>query len=78
MTGQVPIKLVMDVTLTAGTLKYLPAASPTDVHTLATNLAGQPGTTLATFDTTVLANGSYVIQLDGTDEAGHQKTAPSS
>ena len=73
MTGQVPIKLVMDVTLTAGTLTYRPAASPTDVHTLATNLAGPPGMTMATLDTTVLANGSYVIDLDGTDDAGHQK-----
>src|SRR5262249_15823962 len=32
-----------------------------------------PGDTLATLDTTVLANGPYVISLDGTDSSGHHQ-----
>jgi YD repeat-containing protein len=40
------------------------------VTTLATNLTGTDGATLATLDTTLLANGSYVIGLTGTDSSG--------
>ena len=34
---------------------------------------GGPGATLATLDTTVLSNGTYVIDLDGTDDHGNQQ-----
>ena len=66
---RVPIQLSNQVTLTAGTLRYWPATHPEQVGTLATDLIGSPGAILATFDTTMLANGSYVIELDGTDNA---------
>ncbi len=75
LTEQVPVVLSPDVTLASGTIKYYPAAAPTDVHFLATNVSGAPGATLATLDTTMLANGAYVIQLDGTDNVGNQKTS---
>ena len=76
LTERVPVTLSPTVTLTNGTLKYFPAvdARPT-CTSLAANVSGAPGATLATFDTTVLANGSYVLQLDGTDQAGNQKTS---
>jgi RHS repeat-associated protein len=71
--GQVAVVLSSDVTLTSGTLTYWPDAHPDQVHTLATNLSGSPGATLATFDTTVLGNGSYVLALDGVDDTNHQR-----
>jgi len=71
--GQVPIVLAPDVTLASGTITYWPASTPSQVHTLAAGITGAPGATLATFDTTVLANGSYVIRLDGTNDAGTER-----
>src|SRR5262249_4064413 len=56
--GLVPIKVADGVTLTAATVRYWPAAVPTRVTTLPTTPGG-PGATLATLDTTVLANGGY-------------------
>src|SRR6185436_18778681 len=75
VTERVPVVLSPDVTLASGTIKYFPTAVPTDVRFLATNVSGAPGATLATLDTTMLANGAYVIQLDGTDDGGNQKTS---
>ncbi len=45
---------------------------PTGVTTLATGVSGSGGATLATLDTTTLANGSYIIRLQGTDTSGNQ------
>src|SRR5436190_12508968 len=75
VTGRVPIVLSNTVTLTTGTVSYYSPATPADVHLLAANVSGAPGATLATLDTTVLANGTYIIELDGTDSAGNQKTS---
>jgi RHS repeat-associated protein len=73
--GQVPVVLSPDVTLASGTLTYWPASAPDQVHVLAAAVSGGPGTTLATFDTTVLANGSYVLRLDGTSDAGTERVS---
>ncbi len=70
--GLVPVTLT-GVTLTSGTVSYWPMASPGDVHTIATGIHAGPGATVATFDTTTLANGSYVIDLNGTDTQGNQQ-----
>ena len=48
------------------------------VKTLATGVSGGPGTTIATLDTTVLANGPYVLRLDGANDAGGQRRPASS
>ena len=61
----VPVVLAPGVTLTSGTLLLLAGVDAVDLHTLASGLSGGPGTTLATFDTTMLANGSYILHLDG-------------
>ncbi len=71
--GLVPIKVASGVTVTSGTLSYWPSTKPTDMHVLTTTAAGGPGATLATLDTTVLSNGTYIIDLDGTDDHGNQQ-----
>lgn len=70
VSGLVPIELAPDVTLTSGTIYYWPEGDPGAASVLATDVSGAGGTTLATLDTTVLANGSYVIHLEGTDSTG--------
>jgi RHS repeat-associated protein len=71
--GLVPITVASGVTVTSGTLSYWPATNPSDTQVLTTTAAGGPGATLATLDTTVLSNGTYVIDLDGTDDhSNHQ------
>ncbi|HEY0140201.1 MAG TPA: RHS repeat-associated core domain-containing protein [Thermoanaerobaculia bacterium] len=67
-TGIVPITAA--VTLNQGSIEYWPATNPSAVTVLATNAQGGPGATLATLDTTLLANGSYVIRLTATDANG--------
>jgi YD repeat-containing protein len=73
--GLVPVTVAAaaGVTVTSGTVSYWPIASPTDVHTIATGIHGGPGATVATFDTTTLPNGTYVIDLTGTDSQGDQQ-----
>jgi RHS repeat-associated protein len=63
LTGVIPIKLGAGVTLVNGTVSYWPVSDPSDVHVLATNVQGGPGDVVATLDTTLLANDSYVIRL---------------
>lgn len=70
LTGLVPISLASGITLASGTLDYWPADHPEAAQTLADNLSGSG--TLATFDTTQLANGSYIIRLQGTRSDGVQ------
>ncbi|MBV6390993.1 MAG: hypothetical protein KPEEDBHJ_00197 [Anaerolineales bacterium] len=67
ISGIVPIILADNVTLQSGTIMYWPADDRTAVTTLANNLSGTGGSTLASLDTTTLANGSYVVMLSGTD-----------
>lgn len=68
-----PISL-QSVTLQSGTVSFFPSANPSAVTILNPNAAGPAGTTLATFDPTTLANGSYIIQVQGTDSSGNQQT----
>ena len=71
-----PVPIILgDVTLTAGTVRYYPATAPDRIQTLATGLSGAPGATLATLDTTLLANGAYIVELEGTNDAGVTQTS---
>ena len=69
-TGIVPITVGAGVTLTQGTVEYWPATNPSAVTVLAASAQGGPGTALAALDTTLLANGNYVIRLRATDSNG--------
>lgn len=71
--GLVPITVAAGVTVASGTLNYWPATAPTDTHVLNANTSGGPGTTLGTLDTTILRNGTYIIDLTGTDNHGNQQ-----
>lgn len=66
VTGSVPIVLG-NVSLFRGTIDYWPISNPQNITTLTTTAGGGPGSTVATLDTTLLANGSYIIRLRGTD-----------
>jgi RHS repeat-associated protein len=71
VTGLVPITVGPGVTLTQGTVEYWPASNPSAVTVLAAGVqGGAAGATLAALDTTLLANGNYVIRLSATDSNG--------
>jgi RHS repeat-associated protein len=72
VNGLVEITVAAGVTVTSGTLSYFPATNPGDTHVLTATASGGPGVTLATLDTTVLRNGSYIIDLTATDSHGNQ------
>jgi RHS repeat-associated protein len=69
-TGIVPITVGAGVTVAEGSIEYWPAGDPSAVTVLAANVQGGPGATLAALDTTLLANGNYVIRLRATDANG--------
>ncbi len=74
LTGVVPITLLEGATITNATLEMWPAYNQNAVTTLASNLTANGGDTLATLDTTRLANDSYFIRLvgvDGTSQETH-------
>ena len=74
VSGSVPITLASKnetLATSSGTVDYWPTANPSAVTTLATGVSGSGGATLATLDTTILANGSYIIRLQGTDSGVH-------
>ncbi len=71
VSGQVPINLIVGKCLQSGTLDYWPVDRPDLIKTLATGLTGC-GPTLATLDTTLLADDSYIIRLAATDTSGTQ------
>jgi len=71
VSGVVPITLASGVTLQSGTIDYWPVGDLNDVHTLVEGLGGKTGgETLGSLDTTTLANGSYIVRLQGTNSAG--------
>ncbi len=72
VTGSVPITVGAGVTLTNAKVEYWPATNPAAVTTLVQNAGGGPGTTLASLDTTVLANGNYIIRLTATNNGQEQ------
>jgi RHS repeat-associated protein len=73
ITGSVPITVGAGVTLTQATVEYWPASDPAAITTLATGVQGGPGATLATLDTTLIANGNYVIRVTATDSNGQEQ-----
>lgn len=73
VSGVVPITLAEGITLQSGTLDYWPVNDMTQVTVLAMGLSGNGGDTLASLDTTTLANGSYVVRLQGTDSNNNQQ-----
>ncbi len=71
--GLVPVTVAPGVTIASSTVSVWSVKTPGNVITLATNAAGSPGATLATLDTTTLPNGSYIIDVTGTDDHGSQQ-----
>jgi RHS repeat-associated protein len=68
VSGIVPITLASGVTIQSGAvLTYYPTNNPGNSTTLP--ITAESGT-IATLDTTMLANGSYWIQLQATDTSG--------
>jgi RHS repeat-associated protein len=70
VTGQIPITLATGLPAQTCTVDYWPADDNTATNTLASNITAGSGTTLATLDTTLLANGSYVIRTACTNSTG--------
>ncbi|HEX7152060.1 MAG TPA: RHS repeat-associated core domain-containing protein [Thermoanaerobaculia bacterium] len=68
VTGTIPV--TAGVTLTQAAIEYWPASNPSAVTVLASGVQGGAGATLASLDTTTLANGNYVIRLQATDANG--------
>lgn len=71
ISGQVPITLAAGITLTSVTVDYWPVNDLSAAQVLVTGIDGHGGETLATFDTTTLANGAYVIRVSGADSDGN-------
>jgi hypothetical protein len=61
VSGQVPHHLAPDTALTHLRVDLWPAYDPNAFRTLVENVSGTGGATVATLDTTLLANDSYVI-----------------
>ena len=75
VTGTVPITVGAGLTLTNVKVEYWPASNPAGVTTLLENGQGGAGATLATIDTTLLANGNYVIRVTATGSNGQEQTS---
>ncbi len=71
--GLVPITVASGVTVASGTVSVWPSTQPDNSTLLTANAHGGPGATLATLDTTTLRNGSYVVDVNGTDDQGNQQ-----
>jgi RHS repeat-associated protein len=70
VTGQLPIKLAIGHTLQQGQLDYWPVDNFSLDTKLSTHAPANGGDVLATLDTTLLANDTYVVRLTGTDANG--------
>src|SRR5687767_13998248 len=75
LTGTIPITVGAGQTLTDAKVEYWPATNPSAVTTLVDNAQGGPGATLATLDTTTLANGNYVIRVTATNSNGTEQVS---
>ncbi len=69
VNGLVPIALASGVTLQSGVLSYAPVNNVNNFTVLNANTTGSGQ--IGTLDTTTLANGSYWIQLQGTNSTGN-------
>jgi RHS repeat-associated protein len=78
ITGEAPITIAGGVTLTSGTVTYWPLNAPDQIHTLATSVSGGPGATIATLDTTTMANGPWVVKVDATNDSGVSQVSEAS
>jgi uncharacterized membrane protein len=67
IAGQVPIALAPNLLLQNVVLAYAPANDPGATTILTTTMQTGGGVTLTTLDTTKLANGTYVLSLQGID-----------
>ena len=61
VSGVVPITLAPGLTLASGTLSFMPVNNPSNVTVLNANVTGSGQ--IGALDTTMLANGSYWIQI---------------
>ena len=77
VTGAVPITLAAGITLAEGVVEYWPVSDPTQVTVLATNIQAAGGSVVATLDTTLIANGSYIVRLRGKNVAAGSSTGVS-
>ncbi|HKG80759.1 MAG TPA: RHS repeat-associated core domain-containing protein [Pyrinomonadaceae bacterium] len=75
VTGTVPITVAAGQTLTNAKVEYWPASNPAAVTTLVEGAQGGPGTTLTSIDTTLLANGNYVIRVTATNGNGEEQVS---
>jgi RHS repeat-associated protein len=73
VTGIVPISLAPGMTIESGTLTYFPTNNINAVTTLNGNVSGTGQ--IGTLDTTMLANQSYWIRMQGTDTGGNAQNA---
>ncbi len=71
VNGVVPITVAPGVTLASGTLTYAPANNPSSTTVLNANVSGSGQ--IGSLDTTMLANGPYLIQMQGTDTSGNSQ-----
>jgi RHS repeat-associated protein len=71
VSGIVPITVAPGVTLQSGTLSYFPTTNTFASTTLNANVSGSGQ--IGALDTTMLANGSYWIQMQATDINGNSQ-----
>ena len=70
VSGLVPVNLCSSAGLVGGAVDYWPADDPNSYHTLVSNVNAPANSTIATLDTTLLANNSYVIRVRGQNTLG--------
>ncbi|HMN13166.1 MAG TPA: CARDB domain-containing protein [Bellilinea sp.] len=70
--GQAPVTLAADADLTHLRVDLWPEFNPDSFRSLAENVTGTGGATVATLDTTLLANDSYVLCAVGFDTTDEQ------
>jgi YD repeat-containing protein len=71
VTGQVPIILAAGETLQLGIVEFWPVDNVNAFTVVRENITASGGETLATLDTTLLANDSYTIRVSGIDGTGN-------
>ncbi len=67
VSGQVPVTLIPGITLTSGTLTFYPANNQSAITTISATTTGTGQ--IGIFDTTLLNNGSYFVELRATNSA---------
>jgi RHS repeat-associated protein len=72
VTGQVPVTLISGITLTSGTLTFYPANNQSAITTISASTTGTGQ--IGVFDTTLLNNGSYFVELYATNSLGVTQT----